>query len=671
MKSKTAISVSISVLLTLFFAFSPATTILSGETAPAGEKPVKCPGKVKVLVEKIPGGTFLEYKDLEKKILPLKSDDFTSPIPGLVKKIEKTVGSSVNTGDVILGIDSDPIKKEIAEAKAKVRKWKKELNRRRNWKVRSERAEKQAERIIKENEDLIALKEEQLTKCDIASPVDGMIAVLKVNEGDYISEGFVLGTIINIEKVKIPLTTYADKVTDGQKLKINVKELAKPFAGMVRKDAGGVTNIFIANQDKRIRPGMSTYFRILLKKYKDAVVLPEAKFLKDDTGMGPFVYIAEDNLAKKSYLKTGPAEKGNVLILEGLSIGAEMIVSEILSAKQGTVKEGFPCLYNNKKIKIMETDESKGVFVKRKKGKAPAKKPVKKELKVEKKKIPVQVKEKKIVRKPPPKEKKKKYTPPARKEKPEEVLAVEAFLDYLTNNKDTLRYNKFKKVARKDSIIIKIFCDKAAKDRLLRIIEKFNVEKYWIIILKEKEKYNFNASFKRGKASPWVRRQSKFRVGASVGYYKMFDSNFEDVYGRMVSIGLDLSYTLSDKLDIWLYGGLSSKTAEIDWEEEDLKFKFTPISLDLRYFFKRSAKWDFYAGAGFNLYPFEDTNPIENVKDNAFGLNILGGTYYHLTEHLSLQLMLKFNIVKKTIEDADNDLNMNSAELLFGITYSL
>jgi len=666
MKLNTVLSMSMSIILSLLLTFSLTTSSVSGETAAAAaEKKPKCPGKVKVLVEEIPAGTFLQFKDLKKKILPLKSGDFSSPIPGLVKTIEKNVGSSVKIGDVVVVIDREPIKKEIARAKAKIRQWKNKLRKYRNYKVRIPKAERRAERIIKEAEELIALKEAQLEKCDITSPADGMIAALKVNQGDYISEGFVLGTIINIDKVKMPLTTYADKVTNGQKIKIKVKELVKTVDGVVQKDADGGTNIFIDNQDKQIMPAMSTHFRILLKEYKNVVVLPEAKFLKDDTGLGPFVYIAEGNLAKKAYLKTGPTEKGNVLVLEGLAIGDEMIVSEILSAKQATVKEDFPCLYNNKKIKIMEMDEAKGKFVKRKKGKAPVK-PVKKEKKIK----PEPVKKPKVEKKTPPKPPK----PPKvvkKKEKPKDILAVQAFLDYLTYNKDTLRYDRFKKVTREDSIIIKIYCDAAAKNRILRIIEKFRIKKYYVYILKEKEKYKIDAFFKAERPVKMKRETflNRFRIGAHVGYYKMFDSNFEDIYGRMVSVGLDISVMLSEKLDIWFSGGISSKTAAIEWAEEDLKFEFTPLSLDLRYFFKRSEKWDFYAGAGFNYYAFEDTNPIENVKDKAFGINILGGTYYHLSQNFSLQLLLRFNMVKKTIENTDNDLNMNSAELLFGISY--
>jgi outer membrane protein W len=122
-----------------------------------------------------------------------------------------------------------------------------------------------------------------------------------------------------------------------------------------------------------------------------------------------------------------------------------------------------------------------------------------------------------------------------------------------------------------------------------------------------------------------------------------------------------------------LYGGTSSKTSRItyDFTDKEMKFKFTPLTLDLRYFIMKNRKLDVFAGAGLNYYPFEDQNVIEDVKDNAMGFNFLGGVYYKLTGKLALRFMLRFNFVKKEIEGADNDLNMNSAELLFGLSVRL
>jgi multidrug efflux pump subunit AcrA (membrane-fusion protein) len=697
MKFKTAVSKISCLVLSLLL----TTSIVLGQAAQ--KKQEKCPRTVKVLVGEIVGDTFLEYRDLEKGVLPDRTDNFTSFIPGGIKEIKTAVGNDVKTGDVLMMIDDAPIKKEIADATVIIGRWKRILRKREQWAVRSTAAENQAKRNIKKSEDLVVEIQEKLGKIIIKSPVDGRIETLEVKEGDHISQDFVLGTIVNIDQVKIILDQYSDKVNNGQKIKINVKELSQTVYGVVQKADDGSTYIVIPNSDKKILHGMNTHFRILFKEHKNVVVLPKEQFSKDDGGV--FVYTAKGKYAKKSYLKTGPVEKGRVLILDGLVIGDEMIISEVLSAKEAVLKEKLTCVKDNKKIRVMVMDDAKGKFVKRKKGAKPV--PVK-EVKEEiaKKEIPVKKVEPPKVekKKEPPKIEKKPEVVKEKVEKPivpevpkeekkikpkeEAYRKVDAFIDYLTNNKDTLKYEKFRVRTMDGIMVVVIYCNAACRDKLIPVIHKLEVKQYYVSQLKP-DRFQIETYFPDGRKIPArvprvikERRVPrvrpyvvgpplpKLRIGAALGNHLMFDTNFKEVYGNMLAVGLDISYTISQKLDIWAYAGTSSKTAEIDWAEEDLKFSFTPITLNLRYFFKRDQKWDFFAGAGINIYSFKDENPIEEVKDNASGMNLLAGAYYHITEKFLLHLALRFNIVKKAIEGTDNDLNMNSAELLFGISYN-
>lgn len=681
--------------LTLVFVLSLflTTSVVFGQAEEKKEE--KCPRTVKVLVGEIVGETFLEYRDLEKPILPDRTDKFSSLIPGGIKEVKTTVGSDVKTGDVLMVLNDAPIKKEIANAKEMIKNWQRILKKRENWAVRSTAAENQAKRNIKKLEDLVAKKQEELGKIIITSPVDGRIDSLNVKPGDHVSAEFVLGTIVNIDQVKILLDQYTDKVNNGQKIEIKIKELSQTAIGVVQKTNDGSTYIVIQNSDKTILHGMNTHFRILFKEHQNVVVLPEEQFYKDEGGV--FVYTAVGKYAKKSYLKTGPVEKGKVLILNGLAVGDEMIISEVLSAKEATLKDKLTCVKNNKKISVMVMDDAKGKFVKRKKGAKPV--PVK-EVKEEiaKKEIPVKkVEPVPVVKKKEPAKVKKE---PAKVEKPivteapkeegitkprEEYQKVDAFIDYLTNNKDTLKYEKFRVRTTGGVMVVVVYCNADCRDKLIPVINKFDVKQYFVKELKPDRfliETFFPGSKKISQRIPKVIREPmgpyaaapslpKLRIGAALGYHLMFDSNFKDVYGNMLAMGVDVSYTISEKLDVWAYAGTSSKTATVDWSEQDLKFSFVPITLDLRYYFKRNQKWDFFAGAGLNIYSFKDENPIEEVKDSAVGMNLLGGAYYRITQKFLLHLALRFNIVKKAIEGADNDLNMNSAELLLGISYIL
>ncbi|MCP5052710.1 MAG: biotin/lipoyl-binding protein [bacterium] len=671
MKFKTVMSIALSLLL--------MTSMALGIAAAQGDetKPVKCPKKVGVLVEEVVTGTFMEYKDLEKKILPGRSDDFNSTVTGTVKTVAVAVGSEVKTGDVVIQLDGDALNEAIATSSAQIKKWKRILFKRKNWKVRSENAEKNAERIIKSNEKTVASSQEQLKQLDLTSPVDGIITHLAVATGDQINPGSRLGTIINIETVKIPLTTYAGKVKEGQAVKFSVKEISKTVAGKVIKGADNVTYIAAANPGKQIRSGMNAQFKILFKKHTDVVVLPEMKVMKEDGSA--FVYVTNGKRARKAALKTGPEGKGMVVVREGLSAGDELIVAEVLSAKQGTLRDELTCLEDNKKIAILIKNEAKGRYSKRKKGAA---------------KKPVSMMAEKPVKKteaPPKKEKtvvvKKETKTEPKKKQAEGLDAVDVFVDYLTNNKDSLKYKRFKKMSNRDAAVVVVYCDEAAKDRLVSIMDKFKARKYDVLTPSEGS-YEVEATFDAPKRTVRVekgkpgkvrrpRRErtapaGRFRIGVHGSFSQMSDTAFKDVYGNFVVPGIDLAVFVTDKIDVWASVSTGSKTAEIPgFTDFTLKFKLTPAALDVRYYFKRDATWDFFAGAGISYFAFEEENPIENVKDNAMGFNMLGGVYYNVANNISVQLAFRYNFVKKTITEpeVDNDLDLSGPELLFGISF--
>jgi RND family efflux transporter MFP subunit len=534
-------------------------------------KAEKCAKTVKVVVEEVQPTSFQEYKMLAAKIKPIKTADISSPIPAAVKSVETSAGSSVKAGDVLVNLDSDAIKKELDDAAANLNNWKKKLYRYEHWKERSTKAEANAKKNIEEFSAIVAKKQEELKNTIITAPFDGKVETLAVKEGDHISAGFVLGTLVNTQKVIVGLGDFSDKVADGQKIAVKVKELNTVAKALVR-EKGGKAYIIIPNPQGQIEPGMTAHFKVLVKKHDKAVVLAKDVIQKDDTGT--FVYVVNGKVASKVKVDVAAVTGNNVLIKEGVSFGNEVVVAEVFEAKKGTVKDELVCLKDNKKIKVMVLDEAKGKYVKRKKGQKATKPVLKKEKPVKKKPVA-----------PPP--------PPPKKKK------------------------------------------------------------------KVKKEVDFG---------------KKIRLGVFGSISKMSDSNFDDFYGQMNTFGIDLSYMLSQRMDLWLTAGTGSKTATIPELEADSEFKYTPITASLRYYLVRGNKLDLYAGAGLNIVPMKDTSPLAEVSETAIGFNVLAGTYYRLTNSFSLQLALRYNSVKKTIEledmEVDNDLDLSGMELLFGISIS-
>ncbi|MCP4217204.1 MAG: outer membrane beta-barrel protein [bacterium] len=544
--------------------------------APAS--PEKCPGKVKVLVEKVVPGTFKEWKELDKRILPAKDYELINPTAGVIKTIALNVGSEVKKGDTILTLDSADIEKEIKEATARVKVWTKKLRTRQNWKVRSERAEMQAQTILAEAGDALKKAEEKLAGASILAPANGTIGTLNANIGDHISDNFVVGNVVDTKIVKIALSKYAANVDNGQELKISIKEIKLEAKGVVKKASDNAAAVFVKNTDGKILVGMSAKFYVLKKIHTNAVVVDNKMLMKD--GDDYYVYMVNGKRASKTTVKTAIVDlKGNALISEGLAKDDEIIKAEILSAKEGSLKEAITCVQDGKKIKVMVKNEDAGNFVTRKLSKSDKK-------------------AKKAVTK---------------KDKPKAVK----------------KQKKKKKKARKSTRRIK-------------------------------------------REAP----ASKLALGLNLSYNSMSEANFKDVYGGIPTVGFDISYMLTNKIDLWATGAFGSKKGTLeDFPEADLTMKFTPITLNVRYFFTKGAKLDFLAGAGVNYYMVKETHNLDfpDVSENAIGFNLHAGTYYNLNEKLAVKLIFRFNMVKKTMteETIENDMNLNNMELLFGFSYNL
>ena len=403
----------ISVILIALVTFS-LSLFGNSEEVKKEVKKVKCLRRVKVQVEKIKDVNFKEYKNFSATF-NAETKVVSSAVSGFITDI-RVYENDLISKDWVIAVINNALKDEIENAEKEIKKWDTILFKRTHWKVRSEGAEKQAEEKIDEAKLKVEELKSRIPDYIIKAPIEGKIKSLEVSKDTEISENSIIAKIVNDKKMLAHITiTESDKAmfTEGQKIPFKITGLEDILYVEVTKVYEDKVFLLINNQDKIIQDGFNVTFQVLKEEHKNVIVLSRKDIFTDKEG--EFVYIAKEKRAKKVYLKTGPEEKGRILILDGLSVGDEMIISEILSSKEGTIKEKFECLKENVKIKIMVKDIETGKFIKLK-----FKKEVK-EVKKEEVKKPEPVKiEKKVV-----KEKEEKKTEEERIEKPLQKKIVE------------------------------------------------------------------------------------------------------------------------------------------------------------------------------------------------------------------------------------------------------
>ena len=87
----------------------------------------------------------------------------------------------------------------------------------------------------------------------------------------------------------------------------------------------------VKNQNSEIIPGSLLEVEILYNE-KDALSIPDTSILYE--GSKNFVYkIVEDNIIKKTEVKIGVRNNGNIEVLEGLSVGDQIIAEGLTKVR--------------------------------------------------------------------------------------------------------------------------------------------------------------------------------------------------------------------------------------------------------------------------------------------------------------------------------------------------
>ncbi len=248
----------------------------------------------------------------------------------------------------------------IATQEQEIATWKKILKRRSNWKERSPKAEAQAKRKIKQAMDQVAELKAGIAARQLTAPIPGRVENLSVEEGEDVEEGSVVAVLINdnlmlaripIDANEAALFNAGREITMGDGMVVTVHAVTD-----------GQVTLSIENSDKKIKAGDSIHFKILRKRYSEAIVLSREQLLQDEAGH--FVFVVNGKTARRADLKIGAEENGKVMVVEGLNSGDFIITHEVLSAKEGTLKPAIQCVVDGGRIRLVRKDPESGRFVK-------------------------------------------------------------------------------------------------------------------------------------------------------------------------------------------------------------------------------------------------------------------------------------------------------------------
>jgi membrane fusion protein (multidrug efflux system) len=268
-----------------------------------------------------------------------ESVDITSKVSNLVTAVRFAEGQQVRVGSVLVELDSQQARADLAIAEAALKESTSQYHRSQelySTKVLSDAQIEQIEATFRSNEARVASARAHLADTVIRAPFAGRVGLRRVSVGSLVNPGTVITTLDDLGRIKLDFTvpeTYVAAVAPG--LEIDARSPAYPgesFAGKVASVDSRVdpqtrsvtVRAMLPNGSGRLKPGM--FLTVHLKRSEsDVLLIPEEALVPEQGDV--YVFVVAGDAAAKRKVQIGQRRVGSVQVTDGLRPG-ELVVTE-------------------------------------------------------------------------------------------------------------------------------------------------------------------------------------------------------------------------------------------------------------------------------------------------------------------------------------------------------
>ncbi|EKN47466.1 MULTISPECIES: efflux RND transporter periplasmic adaptor subunit [Pseudomonas syringae group] len=291
--------------------------------------------------------------------------DLSLEIAGTVKALLFESGQKVRVGQPLLQLDSDVERALLGTAEADLGLAQVEHGR--GSRLVGDQAisrgdfDKLAAQLKKASATVAQLKA-SLAKKQILAPFSGTIGIRQVDVGDYLASGTVIATLQDLSSLYVDFHVPEQalpKLSVGQRVQVSVsaypgQSFDATISAINPRVDESTRNVLIRatqpNPDGRLLPGMFVDLQVILPSAPSQVVVPESAITYSLYGNSVYVVVARQTEAGKPesnprdepqltverrFVKTGEHREGNVVILEGLKAGDQVVSGGQLKLDNG------------------------------------------------------------------------------------------------------------------------------------------------------------------------------------------------------------------------------------------------------------------------------------------------------------------------------------------------
>jgi len=279
----------------------------------------------------------------------LKSVEIVSEADGRIGRIAFTAGDRVSARAVLVELDSDIERADLAQAKAELVKAQLELDRAKTLRASNIAAKATVDGLTANLAAAIAAvskTERRLADRTIKAPFAGMVGMNRLDAGSRITDATVITTLDDLSSVQIEFSVSErlfGNTRIGHKVEATTAAYGdRVFVGKVAEIDSRIDPVsrsfkvraLVPNEDGALPAGMFMHIRVILEA-AEALVVPEEAVIAE--AEAAFVFVIEDGLARRQQVTIGRRAFGVVEVLSGLRHDARVV-----TRGNGKLRNGAP-----------------------------------------------------------------------------------------------------------------------------------------------------------------------------------------------------------------------------------------------------------------------------------------------------------------------------------------
>jgi membrane fusion protein (multidrug efflux system) len=172
-----------------------------------------------------------------------------------------------------------------------------------------------------------------------------MVGLRSISVGSYVTPSDVIAGIRQLDPVRIEFSIpgrYAAQISEGMEIQFSLEGENEQLIGKVYAVESGIdqqTRMLViraraSNPGNKIKPGAFVKVNMILERVDDAILVPTQSIVPILKGQQ--VFVSRDGKAEAVPVKIGIREESRVQITEGLKPGDTVVVTGVMSVRQGS-----------------------------------------------------------------------------------------------------------------------------------------------------------------------------------------------------------------------------------------------------------------------------------------------------------------------------------------------